>query len=131
LGSNLQGVCYVLDEPTIGLHPRDNAILLKALARLSAQGNTLFIFDEPTTGLHFHDINRLMKAFDALIRQGHSLVVIEHNLDVVKCADYVIDLGPEGGDNGGTVVFQGRPVDLCTTAESYTGKYLASKFGIV
>jgi excinuclease ABC subunit A len=105
--------------------------LASFLTKGSAQGNTLFIFDEPTTGLHFHDINRLMKAFDALIRQGHSLVVIEHNLDVVKCADYVIDLGPEGGDNGGTVVFQGRPVDLCTTAESYTGKYLASKFGIV
>ena len=102
--------------------------LASFLTKGSAQGNTLFIFDEPTTGLHFHDINRLMKAFDALIRQGHSLVVIEHNLDVVKCADYVIDLGPEGGENGGTIVFQGSPKDLIRKRESYTGGYLASKF---
>lgn len=101
--------------------------LASFLTKGSAQGNTLFIFDEPTTGLHFHDINRLMKAFDALIRQGHSLVVIEHNLDVVKCADYVIDLGPEGGENGGTVVFQGTPRELCVEKKSYTGKYLKEK----
>lgn len=101
--------------------------LASFLTKGSAQGNTLFIFDEPTTGLHFHDINRLMKAFDALIRQGHSLVVIEHNLDVVKCADYVIDLGPEGGENGGTVVFRGTPRELCVEKKSYTGKYLKEK----
>ena len=102
--------------------------LASFLTKGSAQGNTLFIFDEPTTGLHFHDINRLMKAFDALIRQGHSLVVIEHNLDIVKCADYAIDLGPEGGENGGQVVFQGTPRDLCKEKKSYTGKYLQEKF---
>jgi excinuclease ABC subunit A len=101
--------------------------LASFLTKGSAQGNTLFIFDEPTTGLHFHDINRLMKAFDALIRQGHSLVVIEHNLDVVKCADYVIDLGPEGGEKGGTIVFQGIPSELCGEKKSYTGKYLKDK----
>ncbi len=68
---------------------------------------TLFIFDEPTTGLHFHDIRKLLDAFDALIRRGHSIVIIEHNMDVIKCADYVIDLGPEGGDKGGNIVAVG------------------------
>jgi excinuclease ABC subunit A len=105
--------------------------LASFLTKGSAQGSTLFIFDEPTTGLHFHDINRLMKAFDALIRQGHTLVVIEHNLDVVKCADYVIDLGPEGGGNGGNVVFQGQPKDLCFAEKSFTGTYLKEKFLIL
>ena len=88
---------------------------------------TLFIFDEPTTGLHFHDIQRLLRAFDALIERGHSILVIEHNLDVIKCADYVIDLGPEGGDRGGNLVFAGTPEQLCTCNESITGKYLSEK----
>ena len=88
---------------------------------------TLFIFDEPTTGLHFHDIQRLLRAFDALIERGHSILVIEHNLDVIKCADYVIDLGPEGGDRGGNLVFAGTPEQLCTCHESITGKYLSEK----
>ena len=87
----------------------------------------LFIFDEPTTGLHFHDVKKLLKAFDALIENGHSLVVIEHNLDVVKCADWVIDLGPEGGDTGGELVFAGLPEDLVKCKKSYTGKYLKEK----
>jgi excinuclease ABC subunit A len=87
----------------------------------------LFIFDEPTTGLHFHDVKKLLKAFDALIENGHSLVVIEHNLDIIKCADWVIDLGPEGGDEGGQLVFAGVPEDLVKCKHSYTGKYLKDK----
>lgn len=87
----------------------------------------LFIFDEPTTGLHFHDVKKLLKAFDALIENGHSLVVIEHNLDIIKCADWVIDLGPEGGDEGGELVFAGIPEDLAKCKNSHTGKYLKEK----
>lgn len=89
---------------------------------------TLFIFDEPTTGLHFHDIKKLLKAFDALIQHGHTVIVIEHNLDVIKCADNIIDLGPEGGDKGGNLVFSGRPEDIINCKESITGKYLKEKF---
>ena len=81
---------------------------------------TLFIFDEPTTGLHFHDINKLLKAFEALINNGHSLIVIEHDPDVIKVADWIIDLGPEGGDKGGNLVFEGTPEDLMKCEESYT-----------
>ena len=88
---------------------------------------TLFVFDEPTTGLHFHDIKKLLEAFDALISRGHSLVIIEHNLDVVKCADYVIDLGPEGGKNGGTLVVAGTPKEVAACEASYTGKFLKEK----
>lgn len=88
---------------------------------------TLFIFDEPTTGLHFHDIKKLLEAFDALIRRGHSIVIIEHNLDVVKCADYVIDLGPEGGDKGGNIVAEGTPEEVARCAASYTGQFLQEK----
>ena len=85
---------------------------------------TLFIFDEPTTGLHFHDINRLLRAFDSLIERGHSIIVIEHNMDVIKCADHVIDLGPEGGDQGGRLIFAGTPEQLTECPESITGKFL-------
>jgi excinuclease ABC subunit A len=85
----------------------------------------LFIFDEPTTGLHFHDINKLIVAFNELIALGHSIIVIEHNLDVVKCADHVIDIGPEGGELGGYVLFEGTPQELTKCEKSYTGKYLA------
>lgn len=88
---------------------------------------TLFIFDEPTTGLHFHDIKKLLEAFDALILRGHSIVIIEHNLDVVKCADHVIDLGPEGGDKGGYIVAQGTPEEVAACAASYTGQFLKEK----
>ena len=88
---------------------------------------TLFIFDEPTTGLHFHDIKKLLKAFDALISHGHTVVVIEHNLDVVKCADYVIDLGPDGGDKGGKLIFAGTPEDIAKCEESVTGTFLREK----
>ena len=85
---------------------------------------TLFIFDEPTTGLHFHDIRKLLDAFDALIRRGHSIVIIEHNMDVIKCADYVIDLGPEGGDKGGNIVAVGTPEEVAACGASYTGQFL-------
>ena len=91
------------------------------------QQPTLFIFDEPTTGLHFHDIRRLLSAFDALIERGHTVLVIEHNLDVVKAADYVIDLGPEGGDKGGEIVCVGTPEEVAATNKRYTGKYLLEK----
>ncbi len=88
---------------------------------------TLFIFDEPTTGLHFHDIKKLLKAFEMLLQNGHSLVIIEHNPDVIKCADYVIDLGPEGGKQGGNLVFSGTPEELVKCKGSYTGHALKGK----
>ncbi len=88
---------------------------------------TLFIFDEPTTGLHFHDITKLLRSFDALIGKGHSIIVIEHNPDVIKCADWVIDLGPGGGEEGGDVVFEGTPEDLAQNNNSYTGNFLKEK----
>ncbi len=88
---------------------------------------TLFIFDEPTTGLHFHDISKLLFAFNALIKQGHSLIIIEHNAEIIKCADWIIDLGPEGGTAGGTIIFEGVPEDLVKCKKSYTGKYLKGK----
>jgi excinuclease ABC subunit A len=84
----------------------------------------MFIFDEPTTGLHFYDIDKLLAAFSALIRKGHTVVVVEHNMDVVKCADWVIDLGLEGGDAGGNLLFAGTPSDLAECEESYTARYL-------
>jgi excinuclease ABC subunit A len=101
--------------------------LASFLAKGSSGPSTLFIFDEPTTGLHFHDVNKLVIAFNELINQGHSIVVIEHNLDVVKCADYVIDLGPEGGTEGGNLVFAGTPEELVKQKNSYTGQFLKSK----
>lgn len=91
------------------------------------QEPTLFIFDEPTTGLHFHDIQKLLKAFDALLERGHSIIVIEHNMDVIKCADHVIDLGPDGGDRGGNIVAEGTPEEVAACKESITGKYLKEK----
>ena len=88
------------------------------------KAHTLFIFDEPTTGLHFHDINTLMKSFNQLIDRGHTVIIIEHNLEVIKCADYIIDLGPEGGEGGGTVVAKGTPEEVASHPTSYTAKYL-------
>lgn len=97
--------------------------LASFLGKGKGQGHVLFIFDEPTTGLHFHDIKKLLKSFNALIEQGHSIIVIEHNTDVIKSADWVIDLGPEAGDAGGNLVYAGIPADLKKVKESYTGKY--------
>lgn len=101
------------------------------LASFLVKGNTkdkaLFIFDEPTTGLHFHDIKKLLASFNALIDRGHSIVVIEHNIELIKCADYIIDLGPEGGKNGGKLIFEGTPEELARNKNSYTAKYLSKK----
>tara|TARA_R110000868_G_scaffold173153_3_gene409202 strand:+ start:3481 stop:6267 length:2787 start_codon:yes stop_codon:yes gene_type:complete len=101
------------------------------LASFLGKGNnkdkTLFIFDEPTTGLHFHDIQKLLKSFNALIENGHSIIVVEHNLELIKCADYIIDLGPKGGETGGNLVAQGTPEDIIKVKASETGKYLKEK----
>nr|WP_299381926.1 excinuclease ABC subunit UvrA [Allomuricauda sp.] len=101
------------------------------LASFLVKGNTkekaLFIFDEPTTGLHFHDIKKLLKSFDELIAKGHSILVIEHNIEMIKCADYIIDLGPEGGENGGNLVAEGTPEELVQNQGSVTAKYLREK----
>ncbi len=99
---------------------------VKLASFLANEGSqpTLFIFDEPTTGLHFHDIKKLLDAFSALIKNGHSLIIVEHNMDIIKSADWLIDLGPEGGDKGGYVVFEGTPEDLINCDQSYTAKYL-------
>ena len=97
------------------------------LSQERSTGHILFIFDEPTTGLHFHDINKLLKSLNALVDHGHSVILIEHNQEVIKCSDWIIDLGPEGGEDGGFVVFEGKPEDLAKFRGSYTGKYLAKK----
>ncbi len=97
------------------------------LSKEGSSENMFFIFDEPTTGLHFHDIRKLLDAFNALIKRGHTIVVIEHNLDVIKSSDWVIDLGPEGGENGGEVIFEGTPEQLAGFSDSYTGKFLKVK----
>ncbi|WP_188463745.1 excinuclease ABC subunit UvrA [Bizionia arctica] len=101
--------------------------LASFLGKGSKSDNALFIFDEPTTGLHFHDIQKLLKSFQALIEKGHSILVVEHNLELIKCADYVIDLGPEGGEYGGYLVASGTPEDIVANKESITGKYLKDK----
>ena len=89
-------------------------------------GRTLFILDEPTTGLHFHDIDLLLKVLHRLRDHGNTVVVIEHNLDVIKTADWVVDLGPEGGDGGGRVIAEGTPEDIARSADSFTGRFLAA-----
>ena len=94
------------------------------LSTTEQEGRALFIFDEPTTGLHFDDIAKLLKCFDALVEAGHSLIVIEHNMDVVKCADFVIDLGPDAGDRGGEIVATGTPEEIAQNPRSYTGGFL-------
>jgi excinuclease ABC subunit A len=99
------------------------------LSQERGSGHILFIFDEPTTGLHFHDINKLLKSINALVDHGHSVILIEHNQEVIKSSDWIIDLGPEGGEEGGYVVFEGKPEDLVKCKESYTGRFLAGKLG--
>ena len=89
-----------------------------------ASKKILFLFDEPTTGLHFYDVEKLLKAFDVLLSKGHSLIVVEHNLDVIRAADWVIDLGPDAGDKGGEVVFEGTPEDLAARGDTFTARYL-------
>lgn len=97
------------------------------LSQEKSHEKMLFIFDEPTTGLHFHDISKLMKSLNALVDHGHSVILIEHNVEVIKCADWVIDLGPEGGDKGGYVVFEGTPEQLANCENSYTARFLRPK----
>ena len=101
--------------------------LASFIAKGSKSETGLFIFDEPTTGLHFHDIKKLLKSFNALIENGHSIVVVEHNLELIKCADYVIDLGPEGGDKGGSILAEGTPETIVKSPNSYTGYFLKTK----
>jgi excinuclease ABC subunit A len=101
--------------------------LASFLAKGANSPSTLFIFDEPTTGLHFHDIDKLVIAFNSLINSGHSIIVIEHNTEVIKCADWIIDLGPEGGKNGGNILFEGTPEDLVKDAGNSTGQFLKPK----
>ena len=102
---------------------------MKLASELSKRGTgkTLYILDEPTTGLHFHDIKKLLKSFNALIKNGHSIIVIEHNIDLIKCADYIIDLGKEGGKNGGSLLFEGTPEELINCKDSYTAPFLTEK----
>jgi excinuclease ABC subunit A len=101
--------------------------LASFLVKGTTKDKALFIFDEPTTGLHFHDIKKLLASFEALIEKGHSIVVIEHNLDLIKCADYIIDIGPEGGENGGQLLAFGTPEEIAKHPKSITGKYLKEK----
>jgi len=99
--------------------------LASELAKRST-GHTIYILDEPTTGLHFEDIRKLLGVLGRLVDQGNSILVIEHNLDVIKTADWIIDLGPEGGDGGGTVVAEGTPEEVATCVDSYTGRFLSA-----
>lgn len=103
--------------------------LASFLIRENTGGHIFFIFDEPTTGLHFHDIRKLLKAINALVEKGHSVLVVEHNMEIIKSADWVIDLGPEGGKEGGNLVFEGTPENLANVKESYTGRFLGEKLG--
>ena len=98
--------------------------LASFLGKGKSQGSILFIFDEPTTGLHFHDIKKLLASFNALVEIGHSIIVIEHNTDVLKSCDWIIDLGPEAGEGGGNVVYAGTPVGLKKKQSGYTAKFL-------
>ena len=101
--------------------------LASFLVKGATKEKALFVFDEPTTGLHFHDIKKLLASFNALIEKGHSILVIEHNLDLIKCADWIIDLGPEGGENGGKVLAVGTPEEVVKDKNSVTAKYLKEK----
>ncbi|HEX9153082.1 MAG TPA: ATP-binding cassette domain-containing protein, partial [Flavobacterium sp.] len=101
--------------------------LASFLVKGATKDKALFVFDEPTTGLHFHDIKKLLASFDALIDKGHSIIVIEHNLDLIKCADWIIDLGPEGGENGGKLLAVGTPEEIVKIKKSVTAKYLKDK----
>ncbi len=100
------------------------------LSQEKSHEKMLFIFDEPTTGLHFHDIGKLMKSLNALVDHGHSVILIEHNVEVIRCADWVIDLGPEGGDKGGYVVFEGTPEQLANCKDSHTAIFLKPKLSV-
>ena len=123
------GLGYIkLGQPSSTLSGGENQrVKLAYYLGLERSQPTLFFFDEPTTGLHFHDIHRLLKAFDALIERGHTIVVVEHNMDVVKMADHIVDLGPEGGAKGGELIFEGTPEALVKAGKGYTARYLYAK----
>jgi excinuclease ABC subunit A len=110
-------------SPTLSGGEAQRIKLSRELARVGT-GRTLYILDEPTTGLHFEDVKRLLHVLDRLVGAGNTVVVIEHNLDVIKCADWIMDLGPEGGDEGGRIVAEGTPEDVARNRHSYTGQYL-------
>ena len=121
------GLGYVkLGQPSTELSGGE-AQRIKLATELSRKstGKTIYILDEPTTGLHFADVHKLVEILHRLAADGNTVVVIEHNLDVIKTADYIIDMGPEGGDGGGTVIAQGTPEEVCEVSESYTGQFLA------
>jgi excinuclease ABC subunit A len=103
--------------------------LASQLSRVDS-GNTLYLLDEPTTGLHFEDVQRLLNVLNSLVERGNTVIVIEHNLDVIQVADWIIDLGPEGGDEGGNLVAAGSPEEVSQVAESWTGKYLKSRLSL-
>ena len=115
--------------PTLSGGEAQRVKLATELAKVST-GKTLYLLDEPTTGLHFEDIRLLLGLLDKLVEKGNTVVVIEHNLDVVKCADWVIDLGPEGGGGGGRIIAEGTPESVCKVKISYTGKYLKKELKI-
>ena len=123
------GLGYIkLGQPSSTLSGGENQRVKLAYYLASEKTQpTLFIFDEPTTGLHFHDISILLRAFQALIDHGHTIVIIEHNMEVIKCADHIIDLGPEGGDLGGQIVAQGTPEQVAQCPGSHTAKFLREK----
>ncbi len=123
------GLAYIkLGQSSSTLSGGENQrVKLAYYLSLQSDRPTMFIFDEPTTGLHFHDIKKLLKSFERLLARGHSLVIIEHNMDVIKCADHLIDLGPEGGDEGGYLVATGTPEDVAKCKDSYTGQFLKEK----
>ncbi|MBQ7741436.1 MAG: excinuclease ABC subunit UvrA [Bacteroidaceae bacterium] len=125
------GLGYIkLGQPSSTLSGGENQRVKLAYYLASEKSApTLFIFDEPTTGLHFHDISILLKAFQALIEHGHTIIIIEHNMEVIKCADHIIDLGPEGGDQGGQIVAEGTPEQVAACEQSYTGRFLREKLG--
>jgi excinuclease ABC subunit A len=116
-------------SPTLSGGEAQRIKLSRELARTDT-GRTLYVLDEPTTGLHFEDIRRLLAVLDRLVEAGNTVLVIEHNLDVIKCADHVIDIGPEGGDLGGHVVALGTPEQVAQSPQSYTGQYLAKTLGM-
>ena len=122
------GLGYIkLGQPSSTLSGGESQRIKLAYFLSLAEGGReriLFIFDEPTTGLHFYDVEKLLKAFDVLIGKGHTVIVVEHNLDVIRSADWVIDLGPDAGDRGGEVVFAGTPEDLADKGNTFTAKYL-------
>ncbi len=111
-------------SPTLSGGEAQRIKLSRELARVGT-GRTLYILDEPTTGLHFEDVRRLLLVLDRLVEAGNTVLVIEHNLDVIKCADWVVDLGPEGGDEGGHVIAEGTPEEVAEVPASFTGHYLA------